>query len=83
MPYSDPEVVIVGFAWDGADEKKMMSSFDFGRRSFGRFVDLAVVAQGLGYSQHGLAALTHRVLGATLPKSKTVRHQGFEQFFQF
>ena len=43
--HSDPEVVMVGFSWDNSDERKMMSTFDFGRRSFGRFVDLAVVAQ--------------------------------------
>ena len=73
VAHSDPEIVIVGFSWDGSDERKMMSSFAFGRRSFGRFVDLAVVAKGLGYQQHGLATLTHRILGATLPKSKTVR----------
>ena len=71
---SDPEVVIVGFSWDGSDERKMLASFDFGRRSFGRFVDLATVAEGLGYQQTGLASLTHRVLGAHLPKLRSVRH---------
>ena len=63
---------MVGFSWDGADERKMRASFDFGRAGFGRFVDLSAVAEGLGYDQVGLATLTHRVLGAALPKLRSV-----------
>jgi hypothetical protein len=64
---------VVGFAWGAADERKMRASFDFGRDGFGRFVDLSDVAEGLGYDQVGLATLTHRVLGAALPKLRSVR----------
>ena len=70
---SDPGIVVVGFSWDGSDERKMRASFDFGRAGFGRFVDLSAVAEGLGYDQVGLATLTHRVLGAALPKLRSVR----------
>ena len=69
---SDPSIVVVGFSWDGSDERKMRASFDFGRASFGRFVDLSAIAEGLGYDQVGLATLTHRVLGAALPKLRSV-----------
>ncbi len=75
VPCSDPSIVVVGFSWDGADERKMRASFDFGRAGFGRFVDLSAVAEGLGYDQVGLATLTHRVLGAALPKLRSVGPQ--------
>ena len=64
--------MVVGFSWDGADERKMRASFGSGRAGFGRFVDLSAVAEGLGYDQVGLATLTHRVLGTALPKLRSV-----------
>ena len=41
---SDPAVVLVGFGWDSADERKMRRTFGpaGGRASFGAFCDLQV-----------------------------------------
>jgi hypothetical protein len=40
--YRDPAVMLVGFAWAGADERKMVGTFGMGRAGFGCFVDLQV-----------------------------------------
>ena len=69
----DPQHTVLGFSWGSADEKKMQKSFGLGRQQlFGRFLDLQLVSQGLGYQQMGLTKLTERVLGCPNHKSKKV-----------
>jgi hypothetical protein len=74
----DPKVALVGFAWDGADEGKMQSTFSVGAASFGRFFDLQAVARALGWHGYGLARLTAAVLGTPLPKSRRVTMSNWE-----
>eukprot|EP00878_Enallax_costatus_P026379 GHUV01028310.1.p1 GENE.GHUV01028310.1~~GHUV01028310.1.p1 ORF type:complete len:214 (+),score=26.47 GHUV01028310.1:185-826(+) len=74
----DPKVQLVGFSWGSSDEPKMQSTFGVGFKDFGRFMDLQLVAQGLGYCGFGLARLTKRVLGLNLPKSKKVTMSNWE-----
>ncbi|KAK9839236.1 hypothetical protein WJX81_003150 [Elliptochloris bilobata] len=68
----DPSITLVGFAWNGGDEGKMTGTFGLGRKDFGCFLDLQEVALALGYNNIGLRALSHRVLGANMPKSSSV-----------
>lgn len=64
---------VLGFAWGSADEKKMQKSFGLGRQQlFGRFLDLQLVSQRLGYQQMGLSRLSETVLGCPNHKSKKV-----------
>lgn len=58
---SSIQVHLLGFSWAGADEGKMRSTFGVGAKDFGRFLDLQLVAQGLGYHGFGLARLTRQV----------------------
>ena len=71
--FQDPTLRFVGYAWDSGDELKMRSTFGRGKRTlFANFVDVQVIANRfLGYVG-GLATLSHRVLGVTLPKSKNI-----------
>ncbi len=39
---ADPNVALVGFAWDNGDERKLQTSFKLGKAGFGRFFDLEV-----------------------------------------
>jgi hypothetical protein len=55
------QVHLLGFSWAGSDEGKMRSTFGVGQKDFGRFLDLQMVAQGLGYHGFGLARLTRQV----------------------
>jgi hypothetical protein len=64
---------MVGMSWDNNDERKMASTFGFGRGVFGGFVDAGAVALALGYPNRGLASLADSVLGITLLKSQHVR----------
>ena len=60
----DPQLTVVGFSWDGADEGKAQLTFGRGRgQLFSRFLDLQQVAAGLGYHGCGLGALTRQVGG--------------------
>lgn len=69
----DPQHIALGFSWGSGDEKKMQKSFGIGREQlFGRFLDLQMVSQGLGYQQMGLTRLTETVLGCPNHKSKKV-----------
>ena len=58
---------------------KMKSTFGVGRDCFARFLDLQQVANSLGYPSIGLAALTLRVLGVTLPKSRSVSKSDWQR----
>ncbi|KAL4422950.1 hypothetical protein ABPG75_009147 [Micractinium tetrahymenae] len=72
---SDPAHTFVGLNWHTADARKMLSSFGWETRHFGRFADLASVASRTFYDlggRPGLAALALRVLGVALPKDKAV-----------
>jgi hypothetical protein len=53
-----------------------MHSFGWGRRHFGRFVDLRQVADRLRLPHGGLAFLAQHVLGVVLPKQKRQSKQG-------
>lgn len=55
------QVHLLGFSWASSDEGKMRSTFGVGQKDFGRFLDLQMVAQGLGYHGFGLARLTRQV----------------------
>lgn len=55
------QVQLLGFSWASADESKMQSTFGVGNKSFGSFVDLQQVAQGLGYINFGLSRLALQV----------------------
>lgn len=74
----DPKVQLVGFSWSSSDEPKMQSTFGVGFKDFGRFMDLQLVARGLGYNGFGLARLTKRVLGLNMPKSKSITMSNWE-----
>lgn len=63
---------MVGFSWDGADEKKMMATFRQGRSLFAHYVDLQAVGQSMGYHHSGLSQLAKLVLGVPMKKSKAV-----------
>lgn len=70
---SDPAVTLVGCGWGGGDEAKMQQSFGFGKSRFGAFVDVQVVAAGMGLPKGaGLASLARHVLGLELAKHKKV-----------
>ncbi|MEW5316383.1 MAG: hypothetical protein WDW38_007761 [Sanguina aurantia] len=69
---ADPNIVIVGFSWDGSDEAKLTRSFSIGRSLFKNFFDLQSIANELGYSRFGLARLTKQVMGQPFMKSKAV-----------
>ena len=72
----DPQHTVLGFSWGSSDEKKMQKSFGLGMEQlFGRFLDLQLVCQGLGYQQMGLTRLTEMVLGCPNHKSKRVMLQ--------
>jgi hypothetical protein len=77
--FSDPSLTFVSFSWDSSDEMKMKSTFGVGRECFARFLDLQQVANTLGYPSIGLAALTARVLGVTLPKSRSVSRSDWQR----
>ena len=70
---SKQSITMVGMSWDNNDERKMISTFGFGRGVFGSFVDAAAVALELGFAKRGLASLADSVLGITLLKSQHVR----------
>ncbi|KAL3147260.1 hypothetical protein ABBQ32_002751 [Trebouxia sp. C0010 RCD-2024] len=75
----DPQHIALGFSWGSGDEKKMQKSFGIGREQlFGRFLDLQMVSQGLGYQQMGLTRLTETVLGCPNHKSKKVSMSNWE-----
>jgi hypothetical protein len=77
--FSDPSLTFVSFSWDSSDEMKFKSTFGVGRDCFARFLDLQQVANTLGYPSIGLAALTARVLGVTLPKSRSVSRSDWQR----
>lgn len=77
--FSDPSLTFVSFSWDSSDEMKMKSTFGVGKDCFARFLDLQQVANSLGYPSIGLAALTARVLGVTLPKSRSVSRSDWQR----
>jgi ribonuclease D len=77
--FSDPSLTFVSFSWDSSDEMKMKSTFGVGKDCFARFLDLQQVANTLGYPSIGLAALTARVLGVTLPKSRSVSRSDWQR----
>jgi 3'-5' exonuclease len=77
--FSDPSLTFVSFSWDSSDEMKMKSTFGVGKGCFARFLDLQQVANSLGYPSIGLAALTARVLGVTLPKSRSVSRSDWQR----
>lgn len=68
----DPSIVVVGFSWDSADEKKFRQTFHVGRSIMRRFIDLQAVASMLGYQNYGLNSLSRQVMGLTMGKSKKV-----------
>eukprot|EP00798_Chlamydomonas_sp_ICE-L_P000542 gene542-1953_t len=69
----DPNVTIVGFGWDGADEEKLTRSFNIGKDMLTpSFFDLQSIAHGLGYHKFSLARLTTSVMGFPMLKSKSV-----------
>ncbi|BDA46837.1 probable exonuclease 3'-5' domain-containing protein 2 [Coccomyxa sp. Obi] len=74
----DPNIVLCGFGWDGADENKMQASFNIGRALFAHYLDLQRVSLALGYHRYGLGSLTGRVLGFTLPKPRKVSMSNWE-----
>jgi hypothetical protein len=55
------QVHLLGFSWANSDEGKMRSTFGVGHKDFGHFLDLQMVAQGLGYHGFGLARLARQV----------------------
>lgn len=69
---ADPTTVVVGFAWEAADEQKLTRSFGFGKANFGRFFDLADVCRDMGYPHMSLLRFTNRILGVTMTKSKAI-----------
>lgn len=75
-PSRDPAVTLVGFGWDGGDERQMQRSFGWGRSQFGGFLDLQSLAESLGYYQLGLWGLAAAVLGLAITKNKQVRRRG-------
>jgi len=77
--FSDPSLTFVSFSWDSSDEMKMKSTFGVGKDCFARFLDLQQVANTLGYPSIGLAALTARVLGVDLPKSRSVSRSDWQR----
>ena len=71
--YRDEQIVGVGLNWDGADELKMLDSFELGRHDlFSHFVDIKQQAEVLGYQYAGLSNLAQRLLRFEPPKSKAV-----------
>jgi len=75
---SSRDVVLVAFGWDSADESKLRASFGVGKRDFHRLVDLAEVAQGLGYHRCGLAPLSAHLIGRAPPKERRVIMSNWE-----
>jgi hypothetical protein len=75
---TDPTVTILGFSWASADEAKMQRTFGLGAGAIPGFLDLQLVAHGLGWNGYGLARLTNAVLGSPLPKSKRVSMSNWE-----
>lgn len=69
---ADPSLTFIAFSWESCDELKMQNTFGVGRDCFARFIDLRDVAEKLGYHGVGLATLTHRVLGVSMLKSRSV-----------
>lgn len=77
--FSDPALTFVSFSWDSCDQSKMVSTFGVGKECFARFLDLQQVATTLGYHSIGLASLTLRVLGVTMPKSRSVSRSDWQK----
>uniref|UniRef100_A0A1D2AB40 C2H2-type domain-containing protein n=1 Tax=Auxenochlorella protothecoides TaxID=3075 RepID=A0A1D2AB40_AUXPR len=75
---SDPSLVIVGYAWDGADEKRMQCSYGLGRNLFQRYFDVQAVSESLGYHGLGLISLARRVLQCDASKSKRITMSNWE-----
>lgn len=67
-----PDLVLLGLGWDGADERKMRSSFGMGKADFTSFIDLSCLVRSLGYFQTGLANMSQHILGFCIQKSKKV-----------
>lgn len=73
-------ITFVAFSWDSCDEKKMQSTFGFGKRDFRNFMDLQNVAARLGYPEScGLSSLCTRVLGQPLPKMNRVSRSDWQR----
>ncbi len=70
----DPDVVLIGFSWDSADEKKFRQTFQFGRSMMPHFLDLQSIGGMLGYRNYGLGSLSQQVMGVQMKKSKKVSH---------
>ena len=68
----DPNVVVVGFSWDSADERKFRQTFQFGRSMMACFLDLQSIGGMLGYRNYGLGSLSQQVMGLRMRKSKKV-----------
>mmetsp|Transcript_965 Transcript_965/g.2008 ORF Transcript_965/g.2008 Transcript_965/m.2008 type:complete len:390 (-) Transcript_965:350-1519(-) len=73
-------MTFIAFSWDSCDEKKMQSTFGFGKRDFRNFMDLQNVAARLGYPEScGLSSLCTRVLGQPLPKMNHVSRSDWQR----
>jgi hypothetical protein len=70
LPLQSPDIVLLGFSWDTADEAKMQHTFGWGKARFKHFLDLQQVAGSLGYTRLGLGRLTQLALKVHLPKVK-------------
>ncbi len=68
----DPSIVVVGFSWDSADERKFRQTFQLGRSIMSRFLDLQSIGGMLGYRGYGLGSLSQQVMGLRMRKSKKV-----------
>lgn len=75
---SDPGLVVVGYAWDGADELRMRRSYGLGRALFQRYFDVQAVSESLGYHGLGLTSLARRVLHCDASKSKKITMSNWE-----
>ena len=63
----------VGFSWDNSDERKMIGSFNTGRKDlFTHFIDVKVQAEMMGYHNVGVNKLSQLLLGFHPPTSKAV-----------
>lgn len=72
-------LTFIAFSWDSCDERKMQSTFGFGKKDFRYFIDLQNVAARLGYPEScGLSSLCTRVLGQSLPKLNRVSRSDWQ-----
>ncbi|GAB4813964.1 hypothetical protein N2152v2_001010 [Parachlorella kessleri] len=56
----------------------MRQGFNFGRAQFARFADLAVLAESLGYYNHGVAKLSRSVLQIPQDKNRDLATSDWE-----